>query len=82
MNRARLFLHSLQVDPGDSWDDTLSTSRKHEWSKICKQANKAPPPQISRMVGLRNDIYELVAFVDASKQIYASVVIILYVVLF
>ena len=74
LNRARLFLHSLQSSKNLSWDESFNSNLKHEWHKICKQANKTPPPEIPRMVGLRNDSYELVAFTDASKQIYAAVV--------
>lgn len=74
LNRARLFLHSLQTSKNLSWDDDLGSDKKQEWVKICKQANKTVPPEVPRVVGSRDDSYELIAFVDASKQIYASVV--------
>ena len=74
LNRARIFLHKLQCEKTLSWDTKLDPSRLSEWSNISKQANNTPAIQISRNFGNRNDPYELIAFTDASKSIYAAVV--------
>ena len=74
LNRARLFLHSLQNDNSISWDQPLDSDKLSEWKKICKQANDGSSVELKRFVGDRDGEYELLAFVDASKFIYAAVV--------
>ena len=73
MNRARLFMHSLQCDKNLSWDAKLKPELCKEWQNICRQANDKPPIEIKRFVGDRNDSYKLLAFTDASKSIYGAV---------
>ena len=73
LNRARLFLHSLQCDQNLQWDDELSPERVKQWKLVCRQFNKIPQIEISRNVGEREDDYELIGFSDASKLIYGTV---------
>ena len=73
LNRARVFLHDLQCDKTLGWDVVLSDPLQKEWRLIVKQANKTPPIEIKRNFGDRSDPYELIAFTDASKKIYAAV---------
>ena len=73
LNRARLFLHSLQTDKTIEWDTVLETNKLKLWRDIVKQANKVNSPEISRSMGDRGDPYELIVFTDASKQIYGAV---------
>ena len=42
LNRARLFLHKLQVQSGMAWDHALSLELKREWVNISKQYNSSP----------------------------------------
>ena len=74
LNRSKLFLHELQNDNQMGWDEKLSEDRLREWSNIVKQANSAPPIEIKRCVGSRNDTYDLVCFTDSSKAIFGCVV--------
>ena len=77
LNRARLFLHSLQCDQNLEWDQLLSDELLHEWQKIAKQVNQSPPILIKRNVGNRKDTYRLIAFSDSSKLLYGCVIYIL-----
>jgi len=74
LNRARLFVHSLQCKTELSWDAVLDGSQLREWRNIVRQANAVPPIWVPRNVGNRDDPYRLITFCDASKQIYAAVV--------
>ena len=74
LNRARFFLHDLQCESSLGWDTVLDAKKLGEWTNICKQANNSYKVAIPRFVGNRDDSYELVAFVDASKACYAAVV--------
>ena len=75
-NRARLFLHSLQVQTDVGWDQGLLPDKAHEWLNICKQVNTSPPMSVPRFVGSRKDSYRLIAFTDSSKVIYGTVIFI------
>jgi hypothetical protein len=74
LNRARVFIHSLQVREDIDWDTVLTDELQREWRNISRQANKGPAVAVSRFVGAREDDYELIAFTDASKTMYAAVV--------
>jgi hypothetical protein len=75
LNRARLFLHGLQCDQKLSWDSELSEDLVSEWKKICNQINSTEfTMSIPRFVGNRNSNYDLIAFVDSSKQFYGTVI--------
>ena len=73
MNRAKLFLHTLQMK-GGSWDSNIGHDEQREWSLICKQFNSSMHIAIPRYVGDFNDTYEIVAFSDASKDLYGCVI--------
>ena len=77
LHRARLFLQKVQTDKTLGWDTALSNEDTKEWRNIVHQANAAPEIPIQRFVGRRDDTYALVAFTDASKQLYGVVVYIL-----
>ena len=73
LNRARLFMQTLQNERDLGWDICLSTSWLSTWKNICNQLNNAPEVSIPRYVGNRDSEFELLAYVDASKQIYGAV---------
>lgn len=77
LNRARLFLQQLQSDSQLSWDDKLNEKRQKEWINIVNQCNSTPVISLKRFVGARNSNYALIAFTDASRQLYGVVVYIL-----
>ena len=74
LNRAKLFLHKLQIDQLLSWDCKLIPTKVKEWSNICKQVNETPAIPIKRFVGKRNDSYQLICFSDSSKLMYGAVI--------
>ncbi|XP_068232415.1 uncharacterized protein [Palaemon carinicauda] len=76
LNRARLFMHSLQCRKEVGWDDRLSGEELREWSNICKQVNGVPEIAVKRFVGRRNDPFQIIAFCDSSKLIYGVVLFI------
>ena len=41
---------------------------------ICSQVNLSPPIEIDRCVGRRDGEYDIIAYVDASKDLYGVVV--------
>lgn len=72
LNRARLFLHSLQLKPNLGWDSPICLEEKRDWNNICKQLNNSPTICIDRHVGNR-DRCELVAFTDSSRLMFGTV---------
>ena len=74
LNRARLFMHDLQCDKNLSWDSKLDEKLCKQWQNIVIQANKSDVIEIPRMLGNREDIYNLIACTDASTKIYGVVV--------
>ena len=68
LNRARLFLHALQIDNNIGWDDFLTPEQRREWDKISKQVNKSNEVIINRSVGDRERTYNLVVYADASRE--------------
>ena len=73
LNRARLFLHDLQIRKDLAWDDQLSPSEISQWRNIAKQFNNSPKISMSRSFGPRESRYKLLAFTDSSKQLYGTV---------
>jgi len=74
LNRSRLFLHRLQCNQSLGWDDELSADTMNEWRNIVRQVNSSPVLKIRRNVGSRSDSYRLIAYTDASSEIYGAVV--------
>ena len=74
LNRARLFLHQLQCRPDLTWDSKISKDQQREWRNISRQVNASQPIAIDRCIGRRDDLYDLIACVDSSKQIYGAVI--------
>ena len=74
LNRARLFLHSLQMDSTYGWDTPIRVTEDNTWKLICKQVENSSPLYISRFVGRRDDSYDLVAFTDSSKAMFGVVI--------
>ena len=68
MNRAKFFLHKLQVQQDLDWDEPLSSESMKEWQCICKQLNDSQDFQITRSFGDRSSEFKLVACADASKE--------------
>ena len=76
LNRARLFLHTLQCDKSLGWDTKLSEESIKEWKNISSQVNSSPNVQVKRFVGRRDGKFRLIAFTDSSKDIYGTVIFI------
>lgn len=72
MNRARLFLHSLQINNNITWDSILDDKLLHEWKLIAHQLNNSKQLEVPRFVGESNHSYRLVAFTDSSKELYGT----------
>lgn len=68
MNRAKLFLHKLQVQHDLGCDDMLEPDQLREWLCICKQLAQLGEFRIPRSFGDRSSEYRLVACSDASKE--------------
>mgnify|MGYP000226994671 CR=1 FL=1 len=73
LNRARIFLHSLQTNNELDWDTKLYDEQLKTWKLICKQVNSIPEISLPRFVGDRNSDYTIIACTDASKQILGVV---------
>ena len=74
MNRARLFLHKLQLDKSLGWDTVLKETQLHEWGLIARQVNSSKPVELSRFVGQSDHQFRLIAFTDSSKELYGTVI--------
>jgi len=74
LNRSRLFLHKLQCEKCIGWDDVLPANLLNEWKNIVNQANSAPILKVARNVGSRKHSFRLIAYTDASSEIYGTVV--------
>ena len=77
VNRAKLFFQKLQANKLLDWDTTLPPDLIAEWGKICKQTNATPALYVNRCIGSRNSSFTLVAFSDASAEMYGVVVYII-----
>ena len=73
LNRAKLFLHSLQCMKDLTWDRKLDDKQLNCWSKISKQFNRSSVPAVDRFVGDYDSTYDIIAFADASKEIIGCV---------
>ena len=67
-NRAKLFLHTLQLNGSLDWDDIITEQQRGEWRKICKQINSSANGYLERFVGDYSDEYNLLVYTDASKD--------------
>ena len=74
LNRARLFMHSLQCNNTLGWDQVIDDAKYKEWTNIVKQYNNSCSLQLNRSVGKRDDDYKLIACTDASGCMYGVVV--------
>ena len=68
MNRAKFFLHGLQLQEDLGWDDVLNNDQIREWQCICKQIEHSANLKITRSFGSRDSTYNLIACSDASKD--------------
>ena len=73
LNRAKFFLHALQVK-SVKWDAVLSEKELKEWRLICRQFNNGKEFIISRYLGELDGNYELIEFCDASKELYGCII--------
>ena len=51
LNRARLFMHSLQCTKNLAWDDVLEEEKIREWRNIVKQYNSSHPIELEKSFG-------------------------------
>ena len=70
-------MHRMQCGKEIGWDERFQSDQLREWVNICKQLNSVPEIPIKRFVGQRDDPFKLVAYCDASKDIYGVVLYIL-----
>lgn len=68
LNRARLFVHNLQIDKSLDWDSPIDSARVNEWQRICKQVNRFNKIELPRNVGSRTDEFNLIVYCDASAD--------------
>ena len=66
-NRAKWFLHNLQINGTLGWDDQLDSNKIAEWRTICKSVNSFEVQSLDRFIGNYNHKYDLLGFTDASK---------------
>lgn len=74
LNRARLFMHNLQLKSELGWDSAIEKSLQHEWRKICNQANGGKSLELPRYIGSMEHTYDLIAFTDSSKHLYGTII--------
>ena len=74
LNRARLFMNSLQTQPKLGWDQKISDDDNKLWHNICNQVNSSPRFSIQRFIGTKETEYELHVYTDSSKVMYGAVV--------
>ena len=74
LNRAKLFLASLHKMNHLKWDSKIDVSLQREWRNIAKQFNSAVEVTIPRYVGDYSSTYTLLAFTDANKHFYGTVI--------
>ena len=77
MNRAKLFLHNLIKAGKLAWDEDINEEHLKQWKLIANQFNSNIDKikfSVPRFVGDYSSSYELVAFVDASKDLYGVVI--------
>ena len=74
MNKAKLFMQSLQTDSKLGWDTVIDHERTKQWKKIAKEVNMANIPSLQRYLGPRTGDYELVVFTDSSSLFYGTVI--------
>ena len=72
--RAKLFLHSLQLDKSLTWDTNIGEERRAQWNLICAQVNRHELVSVNRCFGRRNGRFRLCVFTDASKQAIGIVI--------
>ena len=77
LNRARLFMHRLQLVNNLDWDSVLGKDLQQEWKRICTQANGGKSLEIPRYIGKMEHEYYLLGFTDSSKDLY-GVILYLY----
>ena len=75
LNRCKMFLHKIINDGHSEWDKPLDSNLLREWRNICIQFNSNVnlTKGINRYVGDYEQLYNLVCFVDASKDMYGAV---------
>ena len=74
LNRARLYMHRLQLKIELGWDSVLSSELQKEWKNICVQANNGKSLEVPRYLGKMDHEYNLIAFTDSSKDMYGTTI--------
>jgi hypothetical protein len=73
LNRAKIFMHELQMDADLPWGKAISETRLKNWRNIAKQINSSIELSLPRFVGDYSSEFNLLAFTDASKEYYGCV---------
>ena len=74
LNRAKIFLQSIQNDNSLKWDDVLPDHKIKEWKLISRELNRSENIEINRYIGPRDSRYALRCYTDASRQLYGLVI--------
>ena len=74
LNRARLFMHRLQLKSELGWDSILGSELLQEWRRISVQANGGESLKVPRYLGKMDHEFDLIAFTDSSKDLYGTVI--------
>ena len=77
LNRARLFMHRLQLTSDLGWDTIIGDDLFKEWTKISNQVKGGNSLELPRYIGEMGHRYDLIGFTDSSKDLY-GVIIYLY----
>ena len=73
LNRAKLFLHSVNMDKRFGWDTILDKSYLKQWKNIANQINNGANISIPRYLGGYNDSYYVLVYTDSSREFYGCV---------
>lgn len=74
LNRARLFMHRLQLMTTLGWDTVINSELCKEWVRICNQANGGKSLEVPRYIGEMHHAFDLIGFTDSSKDLYGTTI--------
>ena len=73
LNRCKIFLRNLQCSYKDKWDQIIQQSEIREWKSVVSQFNSYEVLEVSRFVGKRNSVFDILMMCDASKDFIGCV---------
>ena len=67
-------MHRLQCNMSLNWGQIIPQELQCEWRNKCKQVNASPNVRVSSHVGPRSGTFKLIAFTDASHELYGTAI--------